>query len=184
MNRTALKNKRILLGITGSVAAYKSADLARRFVESGAQVTCVMTDAAQRFITPLTLGALTHERVFTDLFDAGGWNMSHLALAQVEAVVVAPCSADFLSALAQGRADSLLSALCLATRARVLLAPAMHEPMWTHPATQKNVGLCRDYGYQFIGPEKGSLASGEGIGRMADPSNIVAGVIALLPQET
>ena len=174
----SLKGREIVLGVTGSVAAYKAADLVRRFREAGAGVTCVMTEAAARFVQPLTFAALSGRPVARDAFDYRWWTMAHLSLAKTaDAVVVAPCTAEHLSRFAAGSAGDLLGALLLATRKPVFLAPALHEPMWTHPATQKNVRACREYGYRFIGPTKGPLASGdEGLGRMEDPLKIVAEV--------
>jgi phosphopantothenoylcysteine decarboxylase / phosphopantothenate---cysteine ligase len=178
----SLKGREIVLGVTGSVAAYKAADLTRRFLEAGAGVTCVMTPGATRFITPLTLAALSGRPVAQDMFDTSLWNMAHLKLAkEADAVVVAPCTAEHLSAFAAGRADDLISALLLAVRKPVLLAPALHEPMWTHPAVQRNVALCQEHGYSLIGPVQGPLASGDsGWGRMEDPLKIVAAVDKVL----
>lgn len=181
----SLKGREIVLGVTGSIAAYKAADLVRRFQDAGAGVTCVMTEGAARFITPLTLAALSGRPVARDVFDETLWTMSHLKLAkEADAVVVAPCTADALSRLAAGAAHDLLSTLILAAKAPVFLAPALHEPMWTHPATQKNVRLCGEYGYRLIGPVKGPLASGDaGWGRMEDPLKIVAAVAAALAEK-
>lgn len=178
----SLKGREIVLGVTGSIAAYKAADLTRRFQDAGARVTCVMTPGAAKFITPLTLAALSGRPVAQDVFDTTLWNMAHLKLAkQADAVVVAPCTAEHLSAFAAGRSDDLISALLLAVRKPVFLAPALHEPMWTHPAVKKNVALCQSYGYKFIGPVKGPLASGDtGWGRMEDPLKIVAAVSTAL----
>jgi phosphopantothenoylcysteine decarboxylase/phosphopantothenate--cysteine ligase len=177
-----LRNREIVLGVSGSIAAYKSADLVRRFQEAGAGVTCVLTPSAVQFITPLTLSALSGRPAHHDILDLSVWNMAHLALArQADAVVVAPCTAHLVSQLAAGSSGDLLSALILTTRAPVFLAPAMHEPMWTHPATQRNVETCRSYGHKFIGPVKGPLASGdEGWGRMEEPVRIVEQVAAAL----
>lgn len=174
MRSLPLQGREIVLGVTGSVAAYKAADIARRFQDMGAGVTCVLTEAAARFIPPLTLSALTGRPAYQDMFDERLWHMGHLTLAKTDAVLVAPCTADALSQLAQGGAGTLLTALILATRAPVFIAPAMHEPMWTHPATQNNVKICKSWGYSFIGPVKGPLASGpEGWGRLADASDIL-----------
>ena len=177
-----LRNREIILGVTGSVAAYKAAEIVRRFREEGAGVTCVMTESAARFVTPLTFSTLSGRPVARDAFDDKLRVMAHLALAKnADAVLVAPCTAEHLAAFAAGRAGDLLSALLLATRKPVFIAPAMHEPMWTHPATQKNVRACRDYGYRFIGPVKGAFASGDtGLGRLEDPAKIVAAVTAAL----
>ena len=171
----SLSGREILLGVTGSIAAYKSPDVARRLQDAGARVTAVLTPGAERFITALTLTAVTGRPAATDPFLLAGGQMPQLALAKAaDAVLIAPCSADFLSALAAGRADTLLASIVLSTRAPVFLAPAMHDPMWTHPATRRNTGLCRDLGYQFIGPERGALASGDtGQGRMTEPDDLV-----------
>jgi phosphopantothenoylcysteine decarboxylase / phosphopantothenate---cysteine ligase len=181
----SLRGKEIVLAVTGSIAAYKAADLTRRFMDAGAGVTCAITPAAARFITPLTLSALSGRPVAQDLFDPHLWGMAHLTLAKTaHAVVVAPCTADHLSLFAGGGSGDLVSALLLATRKPVFIAPALHEPMWTHPATQKNVAACRSYGYRFLGPVKGPLASGdEGWGRMEDPLKIVAAVAAALSKK-
>lgn len=172
----------IVLGVTGSIAAYKAPDVARRFMEAGASVRAVLTPGAERFITAVTLAGVTGAPAAVDAFDLSQGSMPHLALAKsAAAVVVAPCSADFLSALAAGRTDTLLASLILSTRAPVFLAPAMHDPMWTHPATLRNTKRCRSYGYRFLGPEQGALASGDsGWGRMVSPEDIVHGVMTVL----
>ena len=181
----SLKGREIVLGVTGSIAAYKAAELVRRFRDAGASVTCAMTPAAARFITPLTLGTLSGRAVQQDVFDEKLWSMAHLRLAkEADAVVVAPCTSEHLSLLAAGASNDLITALALATRKPVFLAPALHEPMWTHPATQKNVLACKQYGYAFIGPVKGPLASGDtGWGRMEEPTKIVAAVDAALAKK-
>jgi phosphopantothenoylcysteine decarboxylase/phosphopantothenate--cysteine ligase len=170
-----LRGRHIVLGVAGSVAAYKAADVARRLMAVGAQVTAVLTAGAQRFITPLTLTALTGRPALTDSFDLPSGSMPHLDLAKnAAAILVAPTSANLLARLAAGSADDLLTSLILVTRAPVILAPAMHEPMWTHAATQRNVETVRGFGYRLVGPERGALASGDqGLGRMADPDVIV-----------
>jgi len=177
-----LFNKRVIVGITGGIAAYKGAELVRRFKEAGADVRVVMTPAATRFITPLTLQALSGRPVHVDLLDAAAENgMDHISLARwADAIVVAPATADFMARLAHGRADDLLSTLCLASTAPQLLAPAMNSVMWQHPATQANADLLRRRGVQLVGPVAGEQACGEvGAGRMEEPPALVAAVAAL-----
>jgi len=181
---SGLAGQRILLGITGGIAAYKAADLARRLQEAGAQVRVVMTDGAQQFITPLTLQALTGEPVRTSLWDvAAEAAMGHIELARwATRVVVAPASADFIARLAHGLAGDLLGTLCLATEAPLALAPAMNRVMWANPATQANVALLRGRGIEMLGPAEGDQACGEvGAGRMLEPLQIVAALRALAP---
>lgn len=167
-----LQGRRILLGVTGGIAAYKSADLTRRLTEVGADVQVVMTDGAQQFITPLTLQAVSGNAVRTSLWDASAeLGMGHIELARwADLILIAPASADCLARLAQGRADDLLTTLCLATQAPVMLAPAMNHVMWAHPATSDNVRILADRGVTLVGPDVGELAEREtGPGRMAEP---------------
>lgn len=169
--------KRILLGVSGGIAAYKSAELVRGLRAAGVEVRVVMTAGARRFITPLTLQALSGQPVRTELFDAEAEaGMGHIELARwADAVLVAPASADLLARLAQGRADDLLATLCLATRAPLLLAPAMNQAMWSHPATVANVRLLAGRGARLLGPEAGEQACGEtGPGRMREPQDLIA----------
>ena len=176
-----LANRKILLGITGSIAAYKAAVLTRRLVEAGAEVQVVMTDSAQRFITPMTLAALSGHAVRDSLWDeAAELSMGHIELARwADLIVIAPASADTLVRLAQGRADDLLSTLCLASEADVLAAPAMNHVMWAHPATRHNVETLGARGVQFVGPAEGELAEREsGAGRMVEPEAIRDAVVA------
>ena len=171
---------RIIVGVTGSVAAYKAAELVRRLRARGAQVRVVMTEAAEAFVTPLTFQALSGHPVRGALLDPQGEaGMDHITLARwADAVVVAPASADFLARLRAGLADDLLSTLCLATRAPVYLAPAMNQVMWHHPATQDNVATLRGRGCRFIGPNDGGQACGEvGPGRMSEPAEIVTRIL-------
>jgi len=178
-----MQGKRILLGVTGGIAAYKSADLVRRLMEHGAQVQVVMTAAAREFVTPITFQALSGRTVRTDLWDpAAEAAMGHIELARwAELVLVAPASADFLARLAHGLADDLLSTLCLATEAPIALAPAMNQQMWRNAATRANVELLSARGVHLIGPEVGEQACGEhGPGRMLEPNEIVARTAALL----
>ena len=179
----ALTGKRILLGLTGGIAAYKAAELARRLVKGGADVRVAMTEAATRFITPVTLQALTGQPVWTDLWDARvPDNMAHIELSRDrDLIVVAPASADFLAKLAHGLADDLLSTLCVARRCPLLVAPAMNVEMWQNAATQRNVATLREDGIVFAGPAAGDQACGEvGFGRMLEPADIAQEIDALL----
>lgn len=169
----------VILGVTGSIAAYKAADLASKLKKSGHDVFCVMTRDATHFITPLTLQTLSQHPVSTDLFEAGEgqWRPGHIPLAdRADLFVVAPATANIIAKLAHGIADDALTtiALALQPRAKVLIAPAMNGKMWMHPATQANVKLLQSRGAEFIGPDKGLLACGyEGIGRLWDVDKIV-----------
>ena len=171
-----LKGKRLLLGITGGVAAYKAAALARLLVRAGADVRVAMTDAATRFVTPVTLQALTGQTVWTDLWDPRvPDNMGHIELSRDrELIVVAPASGDFLGKLAAGLAGDLLSTLCLARRCPLMVAPAMNVEMWENPAMQRNLHTLRGDGVFLAGPAAGDQACGEvGMGRMMEPEEIV-----------
>ncbi len=179
-----LSGKRILLGVCGSIAAYKSADLVRALRDEGAEVRVVMTAAATEFITPLTLQALSGNPVRSALIDtAAEAAMGHIELARwADAVLVAPASADFIARLAHGRADELLAALCSATRAPLVLAPAMNTGMWENAATRDNTALLTRRGVVFCGPDSGALACGEqGPGRMLDNHLIVRRLAELFP---
>jgi phosphopantothenoylcysteine decarboxylase/phosphopantothenate--cysteine ligase len=183
-----LEESAILLVISGGIAAYKSLELIRRLRERGARVRVVMTKAAAEFVTPLSVGALTGGKVFTDLFDRDDeHDVGHIRLArEADLVVVAPATADLLARMAGGRADDLASAVLLATDRPVLVAPAMNPHMWGHPATQRNVVRLRADGVQIVGPNRGEMAeSGEaGIGRMAEPMEILAAIDALVAPAT
>jgi len=173
---TRLRNKRILLGVTGSIAAYKAAELVRGLRAAGAEVRVVMTEAAAQFVGPLTFQALSGHPVHDRLLDAEAEAaMGHIALARwADAVLVAPASADFMARLAQGRADDLLSALCLASAVPVALAPAMNQQMWSDSATQANAQLLRKRGVLLFGPGEGEQACGEiGAGRMLEPERLL-----------
>ncbi len=180
----AARGSRVLLIIGGGIAAYKSLDLVRRLRERGMRVRCILTAAAQEFITALSAGALSGERVFTDLFDAvSEFDVGHIRLArETELIVVAPATADLMAKMATGRADDLASAVLLATDKPVLIAPAMNPRMWSHPATQRNLARLIADGVAVLGPNAGEMAErGEaGIGRMAEPLEIAAGVQAML----
>ena len=179
----SLAGRRILLVISGGIAAYKSLDLIRRLKERGAAVRVVMTAAAQRFVTPLAASALAHERVYTDLWSLTDESeMGHLRLAQeADLIVVAPASADLLAKMAAGLADDLASTALLATDRPILVAPAMNHRMWAHAATRANIDILEARGVARVGPNAGELAEGEtGWGRMAEPLEIAEAAAALL----
>jgi phosphopantothenoylcysteine decarboxylase/phosphopantothenate--cysteine ligase len=180
---TSFSGKRLLLGLTGGIAAYKVADLTRQFVKAGMDVRVVMTEAACRFITPVTLQALSGQPVHTDLWDSRiRDNMGHIELSRDrELIVVAPASADFMAKLANGQGDDLLSTLCLARRIPLAIAPAMNVEMWENAATRRNLALLREDGISILGPAAGDQACGEtGMGRMLEPVEIFDAVCALL----
>lgn len=176
-----LTRKRVLLGIGGGIAAYKAAELARLMIKQGAEVRVVMTPSAQAFITPLTLQALTGQRVHAALMDPEAeLAMGHIELARwADQVVIAPATADLLARLAHGLANDLLTTLCLATEAPLWLAPAMNHVMWSAPATRANHALLETRGCRFLGPVSGDQACGErGLGRMLEPAAIVEALLA------
>jgi len=177
----ALSGRRVVVGVSGGIAAYKAAELVRLCKKAGADVRVVMTAGATRFVQPLTFSALSQHPVGVDLFSAEE-TISHIALAdQAELLIVAPATADTLARLAAGRADDLLCAVALACRAPLLVAPAMNVNMWTHPATCDNLDLLRARGVETVGPDAGDLACGwVGEGRMAEPAEIVAAAERLL----
>lgn len=180
-----LQSKHIVLGLTGGVACYKVAQLCRLLTKAGATVQVVMTEAAQQFITPVTMQALSGRPVFTSQWDARPENnMAHINLSRAaDAIVIAPCSADFAAKLAQGRADELLSLLCLARPhgKPLLLAPAMNREMWAHPATQRNFAQAAADGAQVLDVGQGEQACGEcGDGRMLEPEELIQDIAASL----
>jgi len=178
-----LSSKRVLLIISGGIAAYKSLELIRLLKKQGASVTPVLTKAAQEFVTPLSVSALAGEKTYTDLFDlTDEAEMGHIQLSRVaDLVVVAPATADLMAKMAQGRADDLASTLLLATDTPVLIAPAMNVRMWEHPATQRNLATLRGDGVKIVGPNEGDMACGEyGPGRMSEPAEIFATIMAEL----
>jgi len=180
---TDVSGKRILLGITGGIAAYKAAELTRLFVKAGADVRVVMTESACRFITPATLQALSGKSVFTDMWDPRvPDSMGHIELSRDrDIIVVAPATSDFLAKLANGFGDDLLSTLCLARRGPLMVAPAMNVEMWQNAATQRNVERLRADGVGILGPVEGDHADREGgMGRMLEPEAIFATVAAAL----
>ena len=178
-----MNGKRILLGVTGGIAAYKSPDLVRRLRDRGAEVQVVMTAAAREFVTPLTFQAVSGRPVRTDLWDpAAEAAMGHIELARwADLVLIAPASAGFMARLASGQADDLLATLCLATEAPIALAPAMNRVMWANEATRANVATLRQRGVQTFGPGEGDQACGEvGEGRMLEPLELVDRAAAML----
>jgi phosphopantothenoylcysteine decarboxylase / phosphopantothenate---cysteine ligase len=182
--RLDLQGRHIVLGLSGGVACYKSAELARELIRAGATVQVVMTEAAQQFITPVTMQALTGRPVVTSQWDTRApANMAHIDLSrEADAILVAPASADFIAQLAQGRAAELLALLCLARpidRCGLLIAPAMNREMWAHPATRRNVAQVLADGARLLGPASGDQACGEvGDGRMLEPEELCEDVIA------
>jgi phosphopantothenoylcysteine decarboxylase / phosphopantothenate---cysteine ligase len=178
---------RVLLIIGGGIAAYKSLDLIRRLQDRGAQVRCILTQAAQHFVTPLAAGALAGERAFTDLFDPQSeFDVGHIRLARdTDLVVVAPATADLMAKMAGGHADDLASAVLLATDKPILIAPAMNPRMWSAKSTQRNLAQLLADGVRIVGPASGEMAErGEaGLGRIAEPLDIAAAAAALLPRQ-
>jgi len=182
-NPDVLKDREVLVGVTGGIAAYKAAALVSRLVQAGAATRVVMTEHATRFVGPLVFQALTGRPVHTDPFAAPEiYHADHIALAdRAEIVVVAPATANCLGKLAHGIADDLLSTLLLAVECPVLLAPAMNVRMWAHPAVRANVKVLKSRGVHFVGPEEGRLACGAaGQGRMAEPETILAALVKIL----
>ena len=175
--------KRLLVGITGGVAAYKAAELARLLTQDGIDVQTVMTQSACHFVGPVTFQSLTGNPVHTDLWETNAANnMAHINLSRnVDAILVAPASADFIARLANGRADDLLATLCLARDCPLMIAPAMNRQMWENPATQRNLSLLRHDGIKILGPASGEQACGEiGMGRMLEACELIEAVRAAL----
>ena len=179
----SLLNKKIVLGVSGGIAAYKTPELARLLMQEGASVQVVMTGAAQQFVTPVTMQALTGNPVYVSQWDARiPNNMAHIDLSRsADAILIAPASADLMAKLSLGLADDLLSTLCLARDCPLLLAPAMNRQMWEHAATQRSaIGLQED-GVGLLGPASGFQACGEtGMGRMLEPTEITDQLIAFI----
>ena len=176
-----LSNKRILLGVTGGIAAYKSAELVRELQRQGADVQVIMTESACRFVTPVTMQALSGKPVFTDMWDSRVPNgMPHIELSRDrDMIVVAPATAGFIAKLVHGAANDLLSTLCLARECPLMVAPAMNRQMWENPATQRNIAQLRQDGMVVLGPESGDQACGEtGMGRMLEPADLARSVAA------
>jgi phosphopantothenoylcysteine decarboxylase/phosphopantothenate--cysteine ligase len=175
------KSSRILLGVTGGVAAYKSPEIVRRLIAGGAEVQVVMTRAAEEFVGPAALQAVSGRPVRRDLFDAAAEAaMGHIELARwADQIVIAPATANIIASLASGFAGDLLSTVCLATEARITLAPAMNRVMWSHPAVQQNCATLKARGVRLLGPAEGEQACGEtGLGRMVEPADIAAAMLS------
>src|SRR5215210_5410656 len=175
-------NKRITLGVTGSIAAYKAADLASKLTQTGAQVDVILTGAAEKFVTPLTFQSVTGRRAYTDEDLWGNEaHVLHVGLGRAaDLLVIAPCTANTISKLAHGQADSLLTVTALAVQSPLLIAPAMDGGMYDHPATQENIEILKTRGATFIGPAQGHLASGlSGVGRLLETGDIMGHVRVL-----
>lgn len=178
-----LSGKTIILGITGSIAAYRSADLTSRLTQEGAVVFPVMTEAATRLIQPITLKTLARNPVASDLWEAEqGWQPGHIELAdKADLLAVVPATANTLAQFAHGLAPDLLSSIYLATQAPVLIAPAMNGKMYAHPATQGNIQVLKDRGHQFVEPVEGMLACGyEGMGKLAAVEDVYKMILKML----
>lgn len=181
-----LKGKTIVLGVCGGIAAYKIPELVRALIKMKAEVVCVATENALRFVTALTLQTLSKNRVYRDMFDDSSWDIEHIALSKkADLLVVAPATADAIARFACGRAEDLLSSVVLAAECPVLICPAMNERMWLHPATRGNTDKLKGYGYAFVGPKQGELACGDtGIGALSDTGAIVDRITELLNERT
>lgn len=178
-----MQGKEIILGVSGSIACYKAADLASKLVQKQAGVSVVMTQAATQFVTPVTFEALTHRPVFVDLFDRDYVaSIAHISLAdRADLVVLAPATANLIAKLAHGLADDLLTSLVLACKAPVLVAPAMNDNMYANRVVQANLVRLRELGFRLLEPEAGMLACGHvGLGRLAEPDRIVEVIAAAL----
>jgi phosphopantothenoylcysteine synthetase/decarboxylase len=178
----SLNNKNIIFGICGGIAAYKSCNIIRSLIKLKANVKCVLTVGGSRFITPLTLQTLSKNKVYTVMLDTpNNWEIEHISLAsEADVILIAPATADVISRFACGRADDLLTCTVLASKAKILICPAMNSNMLNHKATQNNIETLRSYGYKFVMPEKGELACGDySEGRLACLDTIVSAVEGL-----
>ncbi len=181
-----LKDKKIVLGVTGGIAAYKAADLVSRLKKSGAEVFVIMTDHASEFVMPLTFQTLSQNPVVSDMFDAPEtWDVEHIALAKkADLFVIAPASANLIGKVAHGIADDMLTTTIMATQAPVLMAPAMNTRMYLNPIVQRNINLLKDLGYYFADPVSGRLACADvGVGKMAEPQDIIERIRQLFTQK-
>jgi len=171
--------KKVVIGVTGSIAAYKACELVRLFVKAGCDVQVAMTEHAKEFVTPLTFRTLSRNPVQCDMFaDPLTWKPEHISLAdEADVLVIAPATANVIAKMAHGIADDLLSSVALATKAPIWVAPAMNDGMWTNPVTQENIASLKERGVKFVSPGDGELACGtSGPGRMAEPSEIFKAV--------
>ncbi len=175
--------KKIILGVTGSIAAYKAADIASRLNQANMSVCVIMTEEAERFITPLTLQMLSCNKVYRDMFETtDSWDVEHVSLADTaDLIVIAPATANVIAKLATGICDDLLMCTVTATKAKVLVAPAMNDGMYANPVVQENIKRLKKLGYKFVGPVKGRLACGRvGMGRLSDVDEIVKTALGLV----
>jgi len=178
-----MSGKHVLLGVTGSIAAYKSCDVVNSLRKAGFETKVAMSADACHFITPLTLQTLSGNKVITDMFELPAqWDVCHVSLAEwADLVLIVPASADMIAKLACGSADSIVSAAVLSAKCNILIAPAMNDNMYNHKAVQKNIAALKGLGYKFVGPRRGRLACDRaGIGHIADVSDIVRAVKAML----
>ncbi|MFA6914253.1 MAG: flavoprotein [Endomicrobiia bacterium] len=156
-----LKNKNIILAVCGGIAVYKVCDLIRKLISLEANVTCIMTESAKQFVSPLTFQTLSNNKVYSDIFDTSSWEIEHISLAQkADIIVVVPATANTMAKLAGGMADNLVCSTVLATKGKVLICPAMNNNMYHHIATEKNIKILQEYKYQFVMPHNGKLACG------------------------
>jgi phosphopantothenoylcysteine synthetase/decarboxylase len=175
-----LENKNVILGICGSIAAYKSCDIVRQLIKLKANVECILTKGGSKFITPITLQTLSKNKIYIDMFEVPDkWEIRHISLAQkADIIVIAPATADIIARLACGMADDLLACTVLASKADILICPAMNPNMFNHKATRKNIETLKSYGYRFVISEKGELACGDcGDGRLAPVEVIIKEVL-------
>jgi len=174
------KTKQVVLGVCGSIAAYKAGDIIRRLREADCEVTVIMTKGAAEFITPLTLSTLSGKGVYSDMFEQDSWRMAHIELAKTaDIVLIAPTTANMIGKLANGLADDMLSTFVITSRAPVLIAPAMNDEMYANAIVRENCAKLKKHGFKFIEPVKGKLACGTvGVGHLADVEQIVKAVLA------
>ena len=180
---TRLSKKTILLCLSGSIALYKSCDLLRDLKEEGADVFCLMTKSAQRFVTPLTFQALSGHPVYADPFaPESDWAVLHTTLAdKADLILISPASANLIARLASGMADDIVTSVVLASRAKVLIVPAMNDNMFKHPITKENIAKLKLVGYRFVDPVHGNLVCGrEGVGHIAESETVLASVLSIL----